>query len=560
MKKLFVLICLSLFCLLAQGQAIRNIRDVDIRVELEKDGSAWVTQIWKAEAGSSGTEFYIPVSNLGPMTIGELSVSENGVAYESLGDKWNVDKGRSYKTGKCGIVRKRDGAELCWGLGESGDHVWTVRFRLTGLVQAYEDADAFNYMFVNKGMDPAPEHARVTIVPAFPCQEWVVNNPRVWAFGFYGDINVVDGKVVAETSESMSPSGAVITLLAFEKGLFEPSVEQDDPVQDLIDRALEGSSYGEDDDDDFWALALFGILFVLLFVGGICLVIWVAIASARGYKWKASLFGKKKIDGWYRDIPLEGNLLAAHYLMAKGKRFEISAPASNLIGAFFLRWVMEGKLVVHPDPKSSKRVNLEFKAEEGSADDVENDLFYWARTASGDNLLLEKGEFEKWSTKNYKKLTAWPDRAIARGKSWFRNKGYFKTEGVCTEEGAAQACHLIEFRNFLKDFTLTGERGAPEVGLWKDYLVFAQLFGIAEKVAKQFQKLYPAAFEQMARQTGVDPTTLFYTMNWTNNLSTRAFNNAVSKSSSGSVSGGGGHSSFGGGGGFSGGGFGGGGR
>lgn len=541
------------------AQAIRNIQDVDIRVELEKDGSAWVTQIWKAEAGSSGTEFYIPVSNLGPMTIGELSVSENGVAYESLGDKWDVDKGRSYKTGKCGIVRKRDGAELCWGLGESGDHVWTVRFRLTGLVQAYEDADAFNYMFVNKGMDPAPEHARVTIVPAFPCQEWVVNNPRVWAFGFYGDINVVDGKVVAETSESMSPSGAVITLVAFEKGLFEPSVEQDGPVQDLIDRALDGSSYGEDD-DDFWALALFGILFVLLFVGGICLVIWVAIASARGYKWKASLFGKKKIDGWYRDIPLEGNLLAAQYLLAKGRRFELSAPASNLIGAFFLRWVMEGKLVVHPDPKSSKRVNLEFKAGEGSADEVENDLFYWARAASGDNLLLEKGEFEKWSTKNYKKLTAWPDRAIARGKTWFRNKGYFKTEGVCTEEGAAQACHLIEFRNFLKDFTLSGERGAPEVGLWKDYLVFAQLFGIADKVAKQFQKLYPAAFDQLARETGVDPTTLFYTMNWTNNLSTRAFNNAVSKSSSGSVHGGGGHSSFGGGGGFSGGGFGGGGR
>ena len=543
-----------------QGQAIRNIRDVDIRVELEKDGSAWVTQVWKAEAGSSGTEFYIPVENLGPMTIGHLAVSENGVAFESLGDKWDVDKSRSYKTGKCGIVRKRGGAELCWGLGDSGDHVWTVRFHLTGLVQSYNDADAFNYMFVNKGMNPAPEHARVTIVPAFECQKWVVNNPRVWAFGFYGDINVVDGKVVAETSESMSPSSGLITLVAFEKGLFRATVEQDGPVQDLIDRALEGSSYGEGGDDDFWGLALMAILFVLLFVGGVGFLIWAAIVSALGYKWKAKIFGKKKIDGWYRDIPLEGNLLAAQYLLAKGKRFSISAPASNLIGAYFLRWVMEGKLVVHPDPKSSKRVNLEFKADEGSADDVENDLFYWARAASGDNLLLEKGEFEKWSTKNYKKLTAWPDRAIARGKTWFRNKGYFKTDGVCTPEGATQACHLIEFQNFLKDFTLSGERGAPEVGLWKDYLVFAQLFGIADKVAKQFQKLYPAAFDQLAKQSGVDPTTLLYTMNWTNNISTRAFNNAVSKSSAGSVHGGGGHSSFGGGGGFSGGGFGGGGR
>ena len=554
-------VLLSVFILLGflaqvRGQAIRNIRDVDIRVQLEKDGSAWVTQVWTAEAGSSGTEFYIPVSNLGPMTIGELSVSENGVAFESQGDKWDVDRSRSWKTGKCGIVRKRDGAELCWGLGEAGNHVWTVRFRLTGLVQAYEDADAFNYMFVNKGMDPAPEHARVTIVPAFDSPAWTVNNPRVWAFGFYGDINVVDGKVVAETSESMGYSSSLIALLAFDKGIFQPSVEKEGPVQELIDHALDGSSYGEDDEE--WPFVLFGIGFLLLFFGGIFIVIYAAVASARGYKWKTSLFGKKKIDGWYRDTPLEGNLMAAYYLLSKGKRFGLSYPANNLIGALFLRWIMDGSLAVLPDPKSEKRVNLEFKADDASADDVENDLYRWARTASGSNDILEKGEFEKWSTKNYSKLTSWPDRASARGKSWFMKKGYFKTTGVCTEEGAVQACHLIEFQNFLKDFTLSGERGAPEVGLWKDYLVFAQLFGIADKVAKQFQKLYPAAFEELSQQMGMNPTFLLYTMNWTNNISTRAFHNAVSKA--GSVSGGGGHSSFGGGGGFSGGGFGGGGR
>ena len=552
MKKYLVLIGLSL-CFLAQGQAIRTIRDVDTRVQLQKDGSAWVTQVWEAEAGHSGTEFYIPVGDLGSMTIGQFSVSENGVAYQSLGEDWDVDRSRSWKTGKCGIVPKHNGVELCWGLGESGWHTWTIRYRLSGLVQAYEDADAFNYMFVNKGMDPAPEHAKVTIVPAFDCPRWEVNSPRVWAFGFYGDINVVDGTVVAETSESMGYNSGLIAVVAFDKGVFQPQVEAGGPVQDMIDRALDGSSYGEDDGGG-WFLALFG----LCFVGGLFGLVWMLIASARGYKWKTSLFGKKKITEWYRDIPLEGNLLAAQFLLAKGKRFEISAPANNLIGALFLRWIMDGQLEVRPDPGSSKRVNLEFKAQSVSEDDVIEDLFQMARAAAGSNNLLEKNEFEKWSTKNYKKLTAWPDRAVARGKSWFRDKGYFKTDGVCTEEGATQACHLIEFQNFLKDFTLSGERGAPEVGLWKDYLVFAQLFGIADKVAKQFQKLYPAAFEQLSQQAGMDPTSLIYTVNWTNRLSTRAFSNAAGRA--GSVSGGGGHSSFGGGGGFSGGGFGGGGR
>ena len=556
MKRLIVLACAVILSVGASAQAIREIRDVNTVVKLDRDGSAWVTQTWEAEAGSSGTEFYIPIGNLGPMTISQLSVSENGVAYESLGDDWDVDRGRSWKTGKCGIVPKHNGVELCWGLGETGWHTWTVRYRLTGLVQAYDDADAFNDMFVNKGMEPAPEHARVTIEPAFDCPEWTLENTRVWAFGFYGEINVVDGKVVAETSESMGYSSSLITLVCFHKGLFTPTVDKGGPVQDLIDNALEGSSYGEEEEE--WPLILFGLAFALLFVGGIFVVIWAVIASARGYKWKASLFGKKKIEGWYRDVPLEGNLLASYYLLAKGNRFGMSAPANNLIGALFLRWIMEGKLLVQPDPKSEKRVNLLFKAEAGSEDDVENDVFLWALKASGRNLLLERGEFEKWSTKNYKKITAWPDRASARGKSWFRKKGYFKADGICTEEGATQACHLIEFQNFLKDFTLSGERSAPEVGLWKEYLIFAQLFGIADKVAQQFKKLYPAAFEELAQQSGMDGYTFLYAMNWTNRVSAHAV--SIASSRAGSVSGGGGHSSFGGGGGFSGGGFGGGGR
>ncbi len=62
----------------------------------------------------------------------------------------------------------------------------------------------------------------------------------------------------------------------------------------------------------------------------------------------------------------------------------------------------------------------------------------------------------------------------------------------------------------------------------------------------------------VAQSSGMDVSTMIYTMNWTNSMSTRAFNNAAQRA--GSISGTGGHTSFGGGGGFSGGGFGGGAR
>ena len=554
MTRKLITLLLLLLSVSAAADSIRVIRDVDIRVELYPDGSAWITQTWDAEAGGDGTEFYIPVGNLGPMTIGQLQVSEHGTPYESLGDDWDTGRSRKWKTGKCGIVRKRDGVELCWGLGEKGNHLWEARFFVTGLVQAYDDADAFNYMFVNKGMSPAPEHARVTIVPAFDCPAWTYDNTRVWAFGFYGDINVADGAVCAETSMEMGYDSSLIALVKFEKGLFQPGVVKGGPFQDLLDKALDGSSYGDDDEDFVWIMLLFGIGFIF-FIG---LAIYTLIATALGYKWRAAFFGKKKITEWYRDVPLDGNLFAAYYTLSKGKRFEVSSPANNLIGAFFLRWIMNGQVNVQRASSNAKYVDLSFLADTVSDDDVEESLYQMARKAAGANLLLEKGEFEKWSKDNYQKMTAWPDRALARGKSWFKNKGYLIKTTTLSKAGQIEACHLVEFRNYLKNFTLSDERAAIEVRLWKEYLVYAQLFGIADQVAKEFKKLYPAQFEEVARSTGMDMTTLYYTMHWTNSMSTRAFTNAVAKA--GNVNGTGGHSSFGGGGGFSGGGFGGGGR
>ena len=43
--------------------------------------------------------------------------------------------------------------------------------------------------------------------------------------------------------------------------------------------------------------------------------------------------------------------------------------------------------------------------------------------------------------------------------------------------------------------SLMNEKEAIEVNLWDMYLIYAQIFGIADKVAKQFKKLYPNEIE-----------------------------------------------------------------
>ena len=115
----------------------------------------------------------------------------------------------------------------------------------------------------------------------------------------------------------------------------------------------------------------------------------------------------------------------------------------------------------------------------------------------------------------------------------------------------------MQFKTFLKDCTLNNEREVPEVTLWKDYLVFAQLYGIADQVAAQLQKLYPADFERYARQLEIEPLYLHNIILMNRTMTTKAYSSAVQVARS---SGSGGFASHGGGGGFSGGGFGGGSR
>lgn len=226
--------------------------------------------------------------------------------------------------------------------------------------------------------------------------------------------------------------------------------------------------------------------------------------------------------------------------------------SKNLIGAYFLRWVMNGVVQVLPDPKKQNRVNLSFEQEAKFDEAVENDLYQMVRDASGANLILEAGELEKWSKKSFKRISNLPDREKTRGRKWFEDKHYLIKGDKCTPEGQEQARHLIEFKNFLEDFTLHQEKGAVEATLWQDYLVFAALFGIADKVAKQFEKLYPAQFTEFAQTTGLDNAMFYHLMYVSHDISASAMRNAMAEKAARSSSGGG--RSFGGGGHFSGGG------
>ena len=105
--------------------------------------------------------------------------------------------------------------------------------------------------------------------------------------------------------------------------------------------------------------------------------------------------------------------------------------------------------------------------------------------------------------------------------------------------------HIIGLKKFLEEMSSIDEKEVIEVKLWEEYLIFASILGIADKVQEQLGRLCPTFNEESQFDT-------MYTIYLVNSFSRNSMYASQQASRS---SGEGGSSSFGGGGGgFSGGG------
>ena len=572
-KSAAFLLALFLTSVLALPSYSQEIRDIETVVRLSADGSASVVQKWDVTV-DDGTEWYIPVDNPGKSYIHDFKVFENGREYANDGRDWDSDRSLEEKTFRCGIVEKRGGdIELCWGQGEYGDHVYTISYIIDNLVQDYGDCDGFHWHFLNDEWSQKPQHASVRIENATGGAPWYWAaedscNVRFWGFGMVGDSWLEDGAICFESSEPFSYRSFFSALVRFDKGMFTPKVKGDGTFEALRDEAMKGSDYNQEYSLFDKILAVLLVIAVValpvLFVGFVLYYIIRRIyMKVTGRHYDKKIFGRNKIDGWWRDIPLDGSPTSVYSLLMSGDMLkpDKNKNFSNVVSAYFLKWIQDGWVAVEKDPRKEDRVNLRFvrAADDVQIDDpIEAKVYSAAIEAAGDNRLLEAGEFKKWSYKNDTRVTGWPEGAVRAGR---------KTWDKASQE---DRCHAVEFRNFLNDFTLTSEREAPEVGLWKQYMVMAASFGIADKVFKNFEKLFPKVMEEYTRQANMmDMPTTYYIIRSLNNSSSSMLSSALDRKAQRAaaaaaaarrVAGGGGSISFGGGGGGFGGGHGGGSR
>ncbi|MBQ9399708.1 MAG: DUF2207 domain-containing protein [Bacteroidales bacterium] len=551
----------ALLLLMAAAAAANEVNDILVRVRLLKNGDALVQERWDIDA-DDGTEWYLVRSGLDGSVIKDLTVSEGGRVYQDDGE-WDTDRSRRQKSFHSGIIHKSDGVELCWGIGDYGHHVYEVSYVLTCAVRALDDADYFHWQLVSPGLSSSPEHVKAVI----EAEDFRMDSEssRVWGFGYDGTVEFADGTAVFESAGRYSRNSSLIALLRFEKGLFAPDMSEKTTFDAIYQRAMEGASFDDDEDGSNDGIAGFLAFLTMLIFSLPFLIGTKKSLNSSGYL--LTRRDKKKMLGvypnevdWWRDLPFDGDLYQTEYVM---KRLGEIRKENTMAAALILRMIYNGQLVVGKDANDKIEISFGDGSKCKDMDDASRKLYDMMKDASGSDRVLQEREFSRWSSKSssQKRIREWASGFEQKAKEDLKGAGFLSGTKFTTA-GQAKAREAFGFKKFLEDFTLVREKASVEVHMWQEYLVYASLFGIAEKVAKELKDIDTRVYDQVAVFNSLST---YEIMRMTDALS-RSITNAryVSSGSyssySGSRGGFGGHSSFGGGGGFHGGGFGGGAR
>ncbi len=562
-----VALTLLLAVLLPLNALASDVKNLEISVVLYRNGDAYVEERWDIDLDDSDakSEWYVKHKAQSGMRIEDLQVEgyipgKNGLQkFETLGS-WDIDASRDEKAGKCGI---NNGDEICWGFGDYGRHQYVVSYILTNLVKSYDTNDGFNHCFVDMNCDI--ENACVTIWPDDSINISEANTRR-WAFGHKGRIEFGDSCIVVTPSETIGNGKRIIVMLEFDKGIFELEMKGDKTWAQRKQEALDGSDYSSDDEDwdfldyviavvfvAFCLLARFlaGMLanFLLYVLWGILVALWwiVSLAPLRLY-YRRKRIGIAK-GRYYRDVNPEWTLVENRSLINKLSYF-FNMNEENLLGAIILRLISRGDISIVKEKwkgkitdmmKIERPVKSVSKELEGD-DKICERVLRMLTQASGSDLILQPREFEKWGKNHYGMIKEVVDALQVDAEDDYINKN---------------GADVFGLKAFLEDFSLLNERGIMEVKLWDNYMIYAQFFGIADKVRAEMKKLNPEYLDMSNLAKNLELADAGFTDVWTDVIYTgttssiNAHNRSSSSSgfSSWSSSGGGGGCSGGGGGG-----------
>ena len=482
-----------------------SINSIDMDIFIDDYGNANVTEIWNCKT-NEGTESYHPYYNLGNSKITNLTVSDKSQSYTTL-ETWSTSGSLSSKAYKCGINKISNGVELCWGISSYGSNTYTVKYNISNFVSELSDSQMVYWTLIPYDFSVSIGSVKIKI----HSNSYFEDTIEVWGYGNYGGLCYVNNGAIYMDSDGKLDTSEYMTILAkFPQGRFKTSNKLNGNFNSYFEMAQDGAKQYK---KSIWSKILNVIMGIFSFIISIFpMVIIIIIAMLKGdgkYSFKAGPEGKKipKDVSYFRDIPCKGDIFKSYYI---AYQYGLIKNKTDILGAIILKWLKQGIIRTEnrEQGKVFKKENTVIILGEDSNKDLgnkrENELFHMMYVASIDGILENK-EFERWCKKSYEKILGWFDDILREQRDSLVSDGLIKCERrnaflgnkyTSTPELKEIAVSLAGLKRFLLDYTLIMQREAIEVELFEEYLIYAQMMGIAKQVSKQFKELYPDMIEQ----------------------------------------------------------------
>ncbi|MCL1851841.1 MAG: DUF2207 domain-containing protein [Peptococcaceae bacterium] len=498
-----------------QAAPSTTIDDIEMYVYINKDGSARIVEIWRATI-YEGTQGSKPYGNLGNSEVINFAVTDDSGRVYNSEPSWNIKGDFDSKKYKNAIQKTSTGIELYWGISQYGQRTYTLSYTITNFVNQYKDSQGIYFSLMPKEMNQPPGSVRITLSSEDKFDE---SRHMIWAFGYHpGTIRFEEGSIVMDSKGALSGSGYMAALVRIPDGTYDASNKISKTFDDVYYEAMSTVNSSESSNS---AASVALILLSIIGVGAPLMAVTLRASKCVGPAPDSVNFGEtgktlpdiNSIE-YCEDIPCDQDIIRAYWMASTYQMRSVEEARAGIIGAFLLKWLKEGTLSVIPaqDGRKQKKdtyaigfqqLNLEPEPERV----LENELRKMLIEGCGENLILTTKAFEKWCRKNYNRLYRWFAQADNYAMESLEEKGLIvhvpqqvpkfwggtRTVQVktATEKMKEEAIELLGFKKVLLDFSQLPAGQTHKVSLWEEYLIFAQVLGIADIVQKQFSELYP---------------------------------------------------------------------
>lgn len=528
------------------------LNNLDFETQINSDGSINVTEKWNIDISETNTLYKVftsdksKYSSITNVKVKEITNNQNTNFINSNKWEYHVNKGYYYGT------KNQDGDfEIGWGVGldnSDATREYEISYTVQDAITKYNDYAELYWQFVGEHFEISSKKITGTIY--LPSKVQNIEEIKVWGHtkDLNGTIYATDtNKIEFEINNYRSGRYVEIRTL-FPTSLINTSgrTKNTNILQKVLD---EETKWAEEANlRRKRAETIKKSLFVIAIIANVLIG---AFFIKKFIKYTKKLKEIKEYEPstkleYYRDIPNENATPGEVYMITNIKsslNSFFATTVGNIFSATILDLTLKGYLEINQE-KDGKKEKIKIKTLKDTTNELKEDeilIYNFIKKAINQKEEIELKELEKYITKNPRQVEKLIENIHKNVKKQLKEEKLIDNEilkqykdyqekqllyffaaifgfaliiilfpviitiimnivacgrilkrlKILSQKGIEEKEKWDGLKRYMENFSMLDRREVPELVIWEKYLVYATVFGIAEKVIKQLKMIYP---------------------------------------------------------------------